>query len=88
MTNEENSSPTIFTMVKSFTKDLATYIKQGAPNVTPDAYAIRLDTCNACEFLNKKSMRCNACGCKLEHKAKWKTADCPKNKWVKEDVKK
>ena len=26
-------------------------------------------------------MRCGSCGCLLEHKAKWKTADCPMSKW-------
>ena len=30
-------------------------------------------------------MRCGKCGCLLEHKAKWKTADCPDNKWPKQN---
>jgi hypothetical protein len=38
-----------------------------------------------CPHLIKKSMRCGVCGCLLEHKAKWKTADCPKNKWPKQN---
>ena len=87
MTNEENEYPSILKMVKSFTKDLAKYIKEGGKNVTPSEYAIRLDTCNTCEFLKKSSMRCGSCGCLLEHKAKWKTTDCPEGKWVKHDVK-
>jgi len=81
MANEENLYPSILKMVKSFTKDLSKYIKEGAKNVTAMEYAVRLDTCNACEFLKKASMRCGKCGCLLEHKAKWSTADCPENKW-------
>ena len=30
---EEQKPPTILGMIKSFTKDLAKYIKEGAPNV-------------------------------------------------------
>jgi hypothetical protein len=81
MSHEEQKSPSIFQMMKSFTKDLTKYIKEGAPNVTPESYAMRLDICNGCEYLKKQSMRCGACGCLLEHKAKWKTAECPKDKW-------
>jgi hypothetical protein len=78
--------PSFFQMAKSFTKDLATYVKEGAPNVTLEDYEKRLDTCKSCEFLIEKSMRCGACGCLLEHKAKWKTADCPKKKWEKQEL--
>jgi uncharacterized paraquat-inducible protein A len=68
-------------MLKSFTKDLSKYIKEGAPNVAPEDYALRLDICSGCEYFKKSSARCTKCGCLLEHKAKWKTADCPEDKW-------
>ena len=88
--NEEHyvKPPSFFQMAKSFTKDLAKYVKEGAPNVTEEDYVARLDTCKECEFLIEKSMRCGACGCLLEHKAKWKTADCPKDKWEKQELSK
>jgi hypothetical protein len=82
---EEQKTPSILGMIKSFTKDLTKYIKEGAPNVSTEDYAIRLDTCNSCEHLKKSSMRCGKCGCLLEHKAKWKTADCPDNRWPKQN---
>ena len=92
--NEEHyvKPPSFFQMAKSFTKELAKYVKEGAPNVTEEEYVARLDTCKECEFLIERTMRCGACGCLLEHKAKWKTADCPKLKWPKlnlteEDIK-
>tara|TARA_R100000030_G_scaffold58753_1_gene44140 strand:+ start:1332 stop:1439 length:108 start_codon:yes stop_codon:yes gene_type:complete len=31
--------------------------------------------------------RCGACGCLVEHKAKWKTTDCPKGKWKPQNEK-
>lgn len=69
--------PSMFQMVTNFGKELAKYIKEGSPNVTPDQYVARLTGCNACPHLIKKSMRCGLCGCMLEHKAKWSTTDCP-----------
>jgi len=85
MENQNQTPPSIFRMVKSFTKELGKWIKEGAPSVTPEQYAARLDVCNTCDFLKKESMRCGACGCLLEHKAKWSTTDCPKHKWPKHD---
>ena len=76
--------PSFLQMAKNFTKELATYVKNGAPNVTEEDYQARLDTCKECEFLIEKTMRCGACGCLLEHKAKWKTTTCPKDKWTKQ----
>ena len=85
MSHQNQKPPSIFRMMKSFTKDLAKYIKEGAPNISPEEYATRLDICNGCEHLKKASMRCGKCGCLLEHKAKWKTADCPDNRWPKQN---
>ena len=70
-------SPSLFQMLRTFTKELNTYIKNGQPNVTSEQYADRLDTCIKCPFINKEKMRCKICGCVLEHKAKWSTTICP-----------
>ena len=71
------STPTMFQMLRNFSKEVVNYIKEGAPNVTAEDYADRLDACNKCPHLKKESMRCGLCGCLLEHKAKWKTTVCP-----------
>tara|TARA_R100000700_G_scaffold35511_1_gene44142 strand:+ start:7914 stop:8165 length:252 start_codon:yes stop_codon:yes gene_type:complete len=78
--------PSVFKMIKNFSKDLGTYIAQGAPNVTEEDYKERLETCLECPSLKRDVMRCTTCGCKLEHKAKWKTSTCPEDKWKKQDV--
>ena len=74
--------PSLWQMTKNFTKDLTKYIAEGAPNVSPDEYSRRLSICEGCEHFIAEKVRCGACGCLLEHKAKWKTTTCPKNKWT------
>ena len=70
-------APSLFQMLKTFTKDTAKFIKAGNPIVTKEDYAERLDTCISCEHVQKKHMRCGLCGCMLQFKAKMQTADCP-----------
>tara|TARA_R110000787_G_scaffold151627_4_gene265394 strand:- start:353 stop:679 length:327 start_codon:yes stop_codon:yes gene_type:complete len=77
VSKQDPNTPSIFKMIKSFSRDLAKYIKEGAPNVSPIDYAERLDACKACPNLKPSIMRCGLCGCLLEHKAKWTTAECP-----------
>jgi hypothetical protein len=73
----EQKTPNIFNMISSFARELKTYIAEGAPNVTTEAYVERLEACDSCEHLIREKMRCGLCGCLLEHKAKWKTTTCP-----------
>ena len=78
--------PNVFKMMKSFTSDLAQYVKAGAPNCSEKDYKERLLTCDACPHLLRNMMRCGKCGCLVEHKAKWKTTTCPDNKWKAQDL--
>ena len=78
--------PSFFTMAKNFSKDLAKYIKEGAPNVTSRSYLKRLETCSSCPHLLEEKMRCGKCGCLVEHKAKWRTTTCPDNRWNPEII--
>ena len=72
--------PSFLQMIKNFKEHAVNFINN--PNlVEPDVYTARLATCNDCEHLIKKSLRCGACGCMLEAKARMKTAYCPKGKW-------
>ncbi len=79
--------PSIWDMTKSFSKDLAKYVAEGAPNVSNQDYIERLSDCNSCEHIIRDKMRCGKCGCLIEHKAKWKTTTCPINKWKPQDDK-
>ena len=77
------NKPSIFKMVKQFASEVTEYVKNGAPNVTLEQYAERLDICKSCSWYSENMARCNNCGCFLEAKAKWKTSTCPLNppKW-------
>tara|TARA_R110000751_G_scaffold143209_1_gene246562 strand:+ start:101 stop:433 length:333 start_codon:yes stop_codon:yes gene_type:complete len=88
VSKQEPNTPSLFKMIKTFSKDLTKYIKEGAPNVSPLEYAERLDACKVCPHLKTSIMRCGLCGCLLEHKAKWKTTDCPDkpSRWKKQIV--
>jgi len=85
--NLYHKPPSMLQMITNFGKDLTTYIKKGAPNVSPEDYSARLDACKACPHLKPSHMRCGKCGCLIEHKAKWKTTRCPDTpeRWVKQE---
>ena len=55
--NNEQKPPSIFKMMKTFTKELTTWIKEGAPNVTPESYATRLDICSGCEHIKRNGLK-------------------------------
>ena len=84
--NSNLNPPSLFTMLKTFTKEFSKYAKSGMSNVTLSDYADRLDACNSCPHFKKDTVRCGLCGCYMEHKAKWKTAECPDNppRWRKQ----
>ena len=73
--------PTFLQMVNNFKNDVKKFIKSGAVVCTSDEYTNRLVTCNDCEYLKRNSMRCGACGCLLEGKARMKSSHCPLGKW-------
>ena len=87
MTKNNKLYPSVFKMLTNFTKEVGTYLVNGAPNVTLDDYKDRLETCLECPSLKRDAMRCLTCGCKVEHKAKWKTTSCPESKWKVQDEK-
>ena len=41
----------------------------------------RLDICQSCEYLFKKTNTCKKCGCFMDAKTKLKKAECPIGKW-------
>lgn len=41
----------------------------------------RLDICKACDRFHASKKRCKECGCFMEAKANFRTAECPLKKW-------
>ena len=75
--NLYHKEPSFFQMAKNFATSAGKHIANGMKAVTQEVYVDRLDTCNKCPHVNKEKKRCGLCGCMLEHKAKWETAECP-----------
>lgn len=68
--------------LKTFKDEVVRFVREGAPIVTEEVYAVRLNTCSECPHL--KDYRCGICGCVVEEKAKWETAECPDKRWEDE----
>ena len=45
----------------------------------------RFSICNECENFIKLTSQCKKCGCFMKYKTKMKTAECPINKWKREE---
>ena len=49
--------PSLITMAKNFSKDLAKYVAAGAPNVSEKDYEDRLDACSKCVYFIEDRVR-------------------------------
>lgn len=80
--------PGIIQLGINFVKAAAKQVAHGLPETLPPERKIRLDICGVgkpkeeqCEMLD--SGQCKSCGCFVEEKSRWATADCDLNKWSK-----
>jgi len=69
---------------KSVMKEAAA-IASGQPNVTAEEISGRMAACRQCEMYDAIHNRCNACGCFLNAKALFRSAECDLGKWEKLD---
>ena len=75
-------SPGLVTKAFNFMKASAEYVKSGMENLDAKDYNVRLKICQDCPF--RKDSTCTKCGCFINVKAQWKSADCPDNRWPKQ----
>jgi hypothetical protein len=61
----------------------AVAIASGQSGVTDDEVMERMTTCRSCEMYDDQQNRCNACGCFLNAKALFRSAECDLGKWRK-----
>lgn len=54
--------------------------------VGSDVAKKRLDICMSCPELLKTTIQCKRCGCFMEAKTKLANAECPLEKWGKENL--
>lgn len=77
---EEKKMPGMIKQASNLTKAVTKHVAGGLKYVSEEEYVSRLQICDSCEF--RKANKCTSCGCPIKKKAKWKTEDCPENKWV------
>lgn len=78
--------PGVIQLGINFLKAATKQVVNGLPETAPQERKIRLEICGVgqekhCEMLDGN--RCLDCGCFVEEKSKWATADCGLNKWPK-----
>ena len=94
MLSEEKKLPPASQMIRNLATDhwrsLKAFIKGKQVIVPQEIAEERWDICKQCEFLkydvtnpdtNKKDGRCTECGCFMNVKVHYATAECPIDKW-------
>ena len=101
MLGGEKKLPPTSQMVRNLAVDhwrgLKAFIKGKQVIVPQEIAAQRWEICKQCPYLkydetnpdtNKKDGRCTECGCFMNVKTHYATAECPIGKWEREDKKK
>jgi hypothetical protein len=78
---QQQNAPNMMSMGWSFAKAVGSYVKSGMKNLNEENYAERMLICDTCEW--RSGGRCMKCGCFIDKKAGWASADCPIGKWPK-----
>jgi len=98
MLSEEKSLPSASQQVRNLAtehwRSLKAFIKGRQVIVPQEVAEARWDICKQCPYLlydemnpdtNKKDGRCTECGCFMNVKTHYATAECPIGKWKQED---
>lgn len=80
--------PSKTTMAVNFSKASVKHLASGLKNRTPEQQAEVQAICKLCDqyVLINNNPRCKKCGCYLNVKQRWQTADCPLGKWPDNDL--
>ena len=74
--------PSILQKAVNFSKATAKHVMDGSRKVDDKDFSIRMEACLSCDHIIKKDPKtCGLCGCVLKVKARWRTSDCPDNRW-------
>jgi hypothetical protein len=85
----KTQGPPLGRKVINLARAVTRHLNDGVKKVDDTVYQKRLATCRACSSCDLERMVCLEmnCGCKLSRKARWRSEDCPLNKWVPNDEK-
>ena len=75
--------PSLSQMAKNLGRAISNEIMAIAGKKKPTSEKLsekRMEICNSCEFIDRKSKRCTKCGCFLKWKTAWRSQKCPVGK--------
>lgn len=75
------SRPDVFTQAYNLLNSSISHLRDGVRKAEDGIVSSRMNTCEACEYFDSSSKRCNHCGCFLEIKTTWASERCPIGKW-------
>ncbi len=77
------SGPRLLRRVVNFAVAGVSHVASGCSSVSDSIYEERLAQCRSCSSCDLERLVClePSCGCQLEVKARWSTADCPLGRW-------
>lgn len=74
--------PNIFKKIFNLVKASKKHAQDGFKDVSLEDFKNRIEICNNCPF--QENGECTVCGCFIAKKAWWRSEDCPKDKWPKQ----
>ena len=77
-----NKKPNIFKKIFNLAKASKKHVQDGFKDVSLEDFKNRIEICNNCPF--QENGECTVCGCFIAKKAWWRSEDCPKDKWPKQ----
>ena len=73
--------PSVPQMAKNFAVAAIKHAASGMKKRNDEEVKRLITICNGCDFYFKNTKRCSKCGCFMNVKARWATANCPIGKW-------
>lgn len=75
--------PTIGRKVLNLAKAVTRHAIDGGKKVEEQIYQQRLEVCRRCDSCDLDRIVCREmnCGCYLRRKARWRSENCPREKW-------
>lgn len=77
------SEPGLPRKALNFASSMARHLVTGRRKLNDADFDQRIKICQNCEFCDLVNLKCRhrLCGCRLRIKARWRTSNCPLEKW-------
>lgn len=81
--NAPETGPGLLQQAANFGKAIVRHAVDGGRHVSDDVYLARLAVCADCPSFDAEKTSCKqrTCGCRVQIKARWRSEECPLQKW-------